>query len=172
MKRWLALTAALGLLSGCAFLERLAGPGPAAPQSGTITLSGTAPASAVYLVEPQVTVITPPRAVPVTQGASLYAGWCMDCHGAEARGFGRVSGQMTVKPTDLTTLALNNGGTFPARRVIGAMQGAGAYHRGLMPEIGGALDGPLVEWIGPDGTPHLTTQSTMDLIVYLENLQV
>ena len=184
MVRGLALMAAMIALGGCALFQ-----GPKvrmidtstntenrietrAARGGPITLSGAVSPARVHLVEPQVTVMAPPTVVPSAPGGLLYAQWCSDCHGAQGHGNGPVAGQMPVKPRDLTTLSLNNGGSFPAASVMDAMQGGGAYHRGLQPEIGAAMDGGIVEWIAPNGLPMMTTQSTMNMIVYLESLQI
>jgi hypothetical protein len=37
----------------------------------------------------------------------------MSCHGVDGRGDGVVAAFLTVKPTDLTLLAKNNGGQYP-----------------------------------------------------------
>ncbi|MGB5640978.1 MAG: hypothetical protein WBM71_05640 [Sedimenticolaceae bacterium] len=46
-------------------------------------------------------------------GSDEYRISCMSCHGADGRGDGVVAAFLTVKPTDLTLLAKNNGGQYP-----------------------------------------------------------
>jgi mono/diheme cytochrome c family protein len=55
-----------------------------------------------------------------TIGSDEYRISCMSCHGVGGRGDGQLAQYLTVKPTDLTVLARNNGGQYPNLK-------AGAY---------------------------------------------
>lgn len=55
-----------------------------------------------------------------TIGADEYRISCLSCHGVGGRGDGPLARYLTVKPTDLTQLAKNNGGQYPNLK-------AGAY---------------------------------------------
>jgi len=46
-------------------------------------------------------------------GADEYQASCLSCHGVGGRGDGPMAKFLTVKPTDLTKLAKNNGGQYP-----------------------------------------------------------
>jgi len=48
-----------------------------------------------------------------TIGSDEYRISCMSCHGVGGRGNGPLAQFLTVKPTDLTSLAKNNGGQYP-----------------------------------------------------------
>ena len=48
-----------------------------------------------------------------TIGADEYRISCLSCHGVGGRGNGPLAEFLTVKPTDLTMLAKNNGGQYP-----------------------------------------------------------
>ena len=48
-----------------------------------------------------------------TIGSDEYRISCMSCHGVGGRGDGTLAKFLTVKPTDLTSLAKNNGGQYP-----------------------------------------------------------
>jgi mono/diheme cytochrome c family protein len=48
-----------------------------------------------------------------TIGADEYRISCLSCHGVGGRGDGPLAQYLTVKPTDLTQLATNNGGQYP-----------------------------------------------------------
>ena len=48
-----------------------------------------------------------------TIGSDEYRVSCLSCHGVGGRGNGPLAKFLTVKPTDLTTLAKNNGGQYP-----------------------------------------------------------
>lgn len=55
-----------------------------------------------------------------TIGSDEYRISCMSCHGVGGEGNGAIAKFLTVKPTDLTQLAKNNGGQYPNLK-------AGAY---------------------------------------------
>ena len=52
-----------------------------------------------------------------------YNKYCASCHGAEGRGDGPVAQAMKVMPADITLLAMNNNGEFPADKVRGIIDG-------------------------------------------------
>ena len=51
------------------------------------------------------------------KGPSLFSAHCAVCHGSDGKGKGPLSRSLKTKPADLTVLAKNNGGKFPAARV-------------------------------------------------------
>lgn len=51
------------------------------------------------------------------KGPDLFAAHCAACHGSDGKGGGPVAPALKTKPADLTVLAKNNGGQFPAQRV-------------------------------------------------------
>lgn len=51
---------------------------------------------------------------------------CVACHGAEGKGDGPMAVLLTVKPSDLTTLAEKNGGKFPFDYVLRIIDGRSA----------------------------------------------
>jgi len=56
-------------------------------------------------------------------GKADYVRYCASCHGTTGKGDGPVANLLVVKPTDLTLLAKQNNGTFPALRVERAIDG-------------------------------------------------
>lgn len=56
-------------------------------------------------------------------GKPAYDRNCAVCHGREGKGDGGAASVLTVKPTDLTQISKNNGGTFPFWRVYGVIDG-------------------------------------------------
>jgi hypothetical protein len=50
---------------------------------------------------------------------------CMMCHGIDGRGDGRDAHHLTTPPTDLTQIAMENGGVFPAERLTEFIDGRG-----------------------------------------------
>lgn len=51
------------------------------------------------------------------KGTDLFRAHCAACHGAGGKGDGPAASALRKKPADLTILAKNNGGKFPAERV-------------------------------------------------------
>ena len=56
-------------------------------------------------------------------GKSEFQSSCASCHGADAKGKGPVSDQLKIPPPDLTMLAKNNNGVFPAHAVYETIDG-------------------------------------------------
>lgn len=56
-------------------------------------------------------------------GGELFARYCAACHGSEARGNGPVAASLNKRVPDLTRLALDAGGEFPAQRVRETIDG-------------------------------------------------
>jgi mono/diheme cytochrome c family protein len=50
-------------------------------------------------------------------GSAVFKTYCAACHGADARGDGRLAEGLGVRPADLTLLARRNGEKFPKSRV-------------------------------------------------------
>jgi len=50
-------------------------------------------------------------------GSEMYAVYCAVCHGATGQGNGPAASAFTKPPTDLTMLARNNNGKYPAQHV-------------------------------------------------------
>jgi mono/diheme cytochrome c family protein len=51
------------------------------------------------------------------EGPDLFRAYCTPCHGMDARGAGPAAPALKAKVPDLTLIARNNGGQFPAVRV-------------------------------------------------------
>ncbi len=56
-------------------------------------------------------------------GKKEYDLQCSICHGVDAKGNGFLGASLKVVPPDLTVLAKNNGGVFPADHVSGVIDG-------------------------------------------------
>ena len=105
-------------------------------------------------------------------GADLYRANCARCHGADARGGGPDAPDMPVAPSDLTALAAQNGGVFPADAVIAQVYGyTGRHQMGGMPEFGPLLEGRQVLWTTAEGDQVPTPEKLVVLTRYLETLQ-
>ena len=57
------------------------------------------------------------------RGQKEYEARCSVCHGLDAKGDGVFARALKVAPPDLTLLARNNGGAFPAERISAVIDG-------------------------------------------------
>ena len=70
---------------------------------------------------------TPKVTIPLTRttptsGQQMYSNYCAPCHGQDGKGQGPVASALKSQPSDLTTLARNNNGKFPATHVTAVLQ--------------------------------------------------
>ncbi len=63
------------------------------------------------------------HAQDIPPGSGEFQAWCARCHGPEGKGDGPVAKDLETAPTDLTQLAAENSGTFPAERVKRSIDG-------------------------------------------------
>ena len=104
---------------------------------------------------------------PVDEGADMFRGYCGACHGRTGKGDGPAAVSLTAKPTDLTRLAANNKGQFPAQRVAMVLE------FGVNVPAHGSTDmptwGSTFRVMGDEATVR---QRVTALTRYLETLQV
>ncbi|NIZ07938.1 cytochrome c [Pseudooceanicola sp. HF7] len=107
-----------------------------------------------------------------TDGAAFFAENCVSCHGADARGDGPLAADLADAPVDLTTLARDNGGTFPEARVLSFIYGdpEDSHLARVMPEFGDAMGDDLVP-VDIEGTMTPTPRELAGLLAYLESIQ-
>ncbi len=105
-------------------------------------------------------------------GAAFFAENCVSCHGADGRGDGPLASGLPAAPRDLTTLARDNGGTFPATRALAYIYGDPdkSHLARVMPEFGGAMALDLVP-VELEGILTPTPRVLAGLLVYLESIQ-
>lgn len=116
----------------------------------------------------------PALAQDVDVGAELYRVHCATCHGIEATGHGPMAGVLVVQPVDLTLLQQGNGGRFPTERVVMRIDGRDALvsHGSPMPVYGPFFEGEDMAIKAPSGQPILTSKPIVDLLAYLQSLQL
>ena len=111
--------------------------------------------------------------VPIQQtsaasGEEMYASYCASCHGKEGKGNGPAAEALKVPPSDLTTLAKNNGGKYPALRVSSIIRGEDvlAAHGSREMPIWGKLF-----WSISGGSDAEVLQRVANLNHHIETLQ-
>lgn len=107
------------------------------------------------------------------EGEQLFMEYCAACHGADAKGDGRMARAMRVPPKNLTLLSVRSGDTFPTARVLSTIDG---YARSdidgpAMPEFGGLLSGELVPYDSGDGVLTPTPRKLVAITEYLRSIQ-
>ncbi len=103
-----------------------------------------------------------------TSGKAMFESYCAACHGVAGKGDGPAASELKMPPTDLTMLAKNNHGEFPADHLWAILQfGAKAPAHGTsdMP-----VWGTLFRSLDPHD-PLKANQRTQRLIDYLKTLQ-
>lgn len=131
-------------------------------------------------------VATSVAAEEETIGSDEYRISCLSCHGVGGRGDGPLAKFLTVQPTDLTTLARNNGGqypnlkagTFPFLRVYQVIDGRAdvAVHGDrAMPVWGNRylMDQPMAEQVGPYAGVYekVVRGRILELVYFIQSIQ-
>jgi mono/diheme cytochrome c family protein len=65
---------------------------------------------------------TAPATSP-SSGKEMFMNYCASCHGKDGKGDGPAAGALKQAPADLTALAKQNGGKYPADRVTSVLRG-------------------------------------------------
>ena len=125
------------------------------------------------------------QAEDVDVGKAEFQSSCASCHGTDAKGKGPVSTQLKTPPPDLTMLARNNNGVFPANVIYETIHGSktiAAHGTSEMP-VWGERFNPVVRlphyvdptyWkmAGPEQTPDVVVRKRILAVVdYLGRVQ-
>ena len=118
--------------------------------------------------QPQASPDAPALQLTVT-GSDVFKDYCAVCHGTTARGDGPLADKMKRRPPDLTVLATQNGGVFPAEQVGKTIDGRESVpgHGGPdMPVWGSAFRTSRL------GSSEESVKSVIDALVrHIESLQ-
>jgi mono/diheme cytochrome c family protein len=79
------------------------------------------------------------------RGRVTYRVYCMNCHGPQAKGDGKLAPMIKIKIADLTRIAAKHGGTFPEETVYEIVDGrkeVAAHGLREMPVWGDAFQRP------------------------------
>ncbi len=101
-------------------------------------------------------------------GKEMYMQYCAACHGADGKGNGPAASSLKTPPPDLTLLAKNHDGKFPASAVSSVLKfgaGPGSHGSSDMP-----VWGPLFQSLDKyhDG---VVQQRISNVVKYIEGLQ-
>ena len=104
-----------------------------------------------------------------TSGKEMYKQYCASCHGLDGTGDGPAAPALKLPTTNLTTLAIKNGGVFPAAHVAAVIQGNGTT------PAHGSKDMPVWGPIFHAMAGHSQAQVQLrirNLTTYLESIQI
>jgi len=110
----------------------------------------------------------PIKPTSAASGQEMYKSYCAACHGADAKGNGPAAEALKVPPTDLTAMAVKNGGKYPAMKVSAILRGEetlAAHGTKDMPIWGNLF------WNMSGGHEAEVQQRVTNLNKYLESLQ-
>jgi mono/diheme cytochrome c family protein len=114
----------------------------------------------------------PPAQLSDQSGAQLYQTLCASCHGPSAHGDGPVAPLIKTPMSDLTRLALRDGGEFPTedvRRTIDGRLEQRAHGPRDMPVWGKQL---YFSAANDDAAARRTAETLIDrLVTYLRSIQ-
>lgn len=105
---------------------------------------------------------------PSNSGKDMFNSYCAVCHGKDAKGNGPAASAMKTPPTDLTGLAKNASGKYPAAHVAAVIKGQAST-----PSHGNAdmpVWGPLFSSID-QGHEGQVQQRITNLVDYVDTLQ-
>lgn len=114
----------------------------------------------------------------VDQGQQEYLWHCATCHGASGTGDGELRRYLTQAPSDLTTLAKRNGGTFPNQLVWELIDGrtdtrVGPHGNREMPVWGQRFRNEALDQAHTRAAPEWYVRNRIvALLDYLSRIQV
>lgn len=105
---------------------------------------------------------------PPNSGKEMFNSYCAVCHGKDAKGGGPAASAMKTPPIDLTLLAKNSGGKYPASHVAAVIRGQAttASHGSQDMPVWGPLFSSISE-----GHDAQVQQRISNLVDYVETLQ-
>mgnify|MGYP001824653451 CR=1 FL=1 len=113
------------------------------------------------------------KADPSEWAKADYMNYCAACHGADGSGNGPMEDQLKGKPSDLTVLAKDNGGTFPYPKVYRTIDGT--WDKGNLRAHGSdemPIWGDVFRRKATGEHKYMETQGRiMTIIQYIESLQ-
>ena len=113
------------------------------------------------------------NAEPSEWAKADYINYCASCHGVAGAGDGPMEDQLKGKPSDLTVLAKNNGGSFPYPKVYRTIDGT--WDKGNLRAHGSSempIWGDVFRRKAIGENSYMETKGRiMTIIQYIESLQ-
>jgi mono/diheme cytochrome c family protein len=110
-----------------------------------------------------------PAAAQGYDGAGQFRVYCAVCHGETGTGDGPLAESMRVKPADLTAIARNNKGTYPANDVFRTIDGRDPVKGHGGPDM--PVWGDAFSRSGQDSSPDAVRGRIEALVRYIERIQ-
>lgn len=110
----------------------------------------------------------PAAATSPASGREMYMSYCASCHGKAGKGDGPAAPALSAAPSDLTSLAKQNGGKYPDLKVMSVLRGqakVAAHGTEEMPVWG------KVFWHMSQGHESEVQQRITNLSNYIKSLQ-
>jgi len=131
------------------------------------TSSSANPTGTSQPAKSQIKKVPAPYTSP-SSGKDMYIAYCASCHGQDGRGNGPAAPALKTQPTDLTILAVKNGGKFPDAHIAAIIKGdnlTAAHGNKEMP-----VWGPVFLTMGRHD-PAQEQMRIRNLTTYLESIQ-
>ena len=103
-----------------------------------------------------------------TSGRQMFDAYCASCHGQGGKGNGPAAPALKSTPTDLTQLAVKNGGNYPASHIVQVIKGdmmTAAHGSKEMP-----VWGPVFLYLEQQD-PAMAQLRVRNLTKYIESMQ-
>jgi mono/diheme cytochrome c family protein len=115
------------------------------------------------------TRIKPVGAKPTSpaSGKEMFHAYCASCHGLDGKGNGPAAAALKKQPADLTLLAKQSGGNFPAMEVMGSIKDGSQTGHGSK---GMSVWGPILSTVSDD-SPAVVAQPVGNLVGYSQSQQ-
>jgi mono/diheme cytochrome c family protein len=101
-------------------------------------------------------------------GRDMFVRYCAVCHGKDAKGNGPTATAMKIPPPDLTILARDNGGKYPAPHVAAVIRGRATLASHGTQDM--PIWGPLFLSIS-QGHEAQVQQRVSNLVSYIDSVQ-
>ena len=144
--KFISVAVALAMLLTLAIAQKAAAPDKSAPTVKHVPIANASPSS----------------------GKDMFNSYCAVCHGKDGKGGGPAASAMKTPPTDLTALAKNSGGKYPAQHVAAVIRGQAATASHGSQDM--PVWGPLFSSIS-QGHEAQVQQRITNLAGYVETLQ-
>ena len=107
----------------------------------------------------------PMRPITDVSGSATYNAYCTVCHGPSGKGDGPAAKALAKPPSDLTQIAKNNNGRFPALQIKSMIEGDNA------PMAHGTRDMPMWGPLFKGAEGNASELRLKNIVDYLESIQ-